>query len=215
MHNRLWTTSTCVALLALAGGIPSASADDHRKCCKIDVDIDELDADLYPDGDGWRLKVRFEVDVEDACPGERLTLNLQFSDDDCRIGDAKGRPLMHTIALDRPTECDDDEQTFEGCAEIRFGGAEIRDPQEVEVHATVTRAGESCTLDKEDSSAEAHLPVVVVECAPRVVEVCRVDPVFVEVRRPCIRPAVYVRKECGSAVVEVRRPYYVRVGVRW
>jgi hypothetical protein len=214
MKHRIWTIIACIVPLALAGGVPSALAGEHHKCCKIDVDIDELKADLYPDGDGWLLNVRYEVDVEHACADEQLTLNLQISDDDCRIVDAHGRPLTHTIALDRPTECDDGEQTFEGCAEIRLAGAAIGDPKEVDVHATVTRAGDACTLDKKNSSAKAHLPVVVVECAPRVVEVRRVEPV-VELRRTCVRPVVYVRQECRSAVVEVRRPHSVRVGVRW
>jgi hypothetical protein len=35
------------------------------------------------------------------------------------------------------------------------------------------------------------------------------------VRRRCVEPGVYVRPACRSAVVTVRRPYYVHVGVRW
>lgn len=210
LQSRFTTLAACCSFLLAAAGAVPAWAGDHHKCCKLDVDIDDLDADLYPDGDGWLLKVRYEVDVEHACGGDHLVLNLQFSDDDCRIADGNGRNLTQVVALDRPSKCDGDEQTFIGCAEIRLAGNAIADPKDVDVHATVTRAGDSCTLDSENTSADAHLPCVVVECAPRVVEVRHVEPVIV-VRRP----VVYVRPACYPGVVTVRRPYYAHVGVRW
>src|SRR5262245_56041413 len=120
MHMRpILTLCAAVATLALAGGTPSWAGDhhDHHKCCKIDVDIDELHADLYPDGDGWLLKVTWEIDVEDACDREHLVLHLEFSNDDHRVVDADGHPLTHTIALDRPSKCKHDEQTFEGAVD--------------------------------------------------------------------------------------------------
>lgn len=215
MANRTLTLLTCFALLALAAGARPAWAGDHGKCCKIDVDIDELDADLYPDGDGWLLTIRYEVDVEDACEGEQLLLNFEFSHDDCRIRQADGRPLLHSIRLDHPTKCDDDEQTFESSIELRLTGDEVGDPDEFEVHAAVTRPGGSCALDKDSTSADVHRPHVVVQCEPRVVEVRQAEPVVVEVRPPCDEPVVYVRKNCRSAVVRVARPVYVHVGVGW
>jgi hypothetical protein len=206
--------TACFTWLALGAIAVPVCAGEHGRCCKIEVDIDELDADLYADGDGWLLKVRYEVDVEDACNGEHLTLNLHFSNDDCRVVDADGRVLTHTIPLDQPTECDDDEQTFAGRVELRLDGKTVTDPDDFEVHAAVTRAGGSRVLDRENTSADVHRPRVVVACESRVVEVER-EPVVVEVRRRCTEPIVYVRKECRSAVVTVRRPYYVHVGVRW
>lgn len=229
-----WISSGLCLVLA---GFPSALAGpDHRDSCKIEVDIDELDADLFPDGDSWLLRVRYEVDIEDACRGEQLELQLTFEDDDRRVVDTEGRALCEVIPLAIPRSCHGDEQTFAACAEFRLPRGAVCHADDFEVLASVTRAGESCSLDSEDTTAKPHYPVIVVSCPPRVVEVAPVvieqPVVFVErpvavVERPVVvaSPAVVVheiprrveivRYHPHVQVEYRRRPNYVRIGARW
>lgn len=234
LNRAMFQAAWCGLAIAGLATVPPALAD-HGKCCKIEVDIDELDADLYPDGDSWLLKVRYEVDVEDACRGERLELRLKFEDDDHCLVDDQGRALCEIVPLVHATHCDGDELTFSGCAEIRLPRGAVCHPGDFDVNASVTRAGESCSLDSEDTSATPHYPIVVVSCPPRVVEIAPVvveRPVVIErpaivVERPVIvAPSPVVVHEIPRRVEVVRyhpsvhveyrrRPHYVRVGARW
>lgn len=229
--------------IAIAGGfflttaaLPFASADSERRHqCKVEVDVDELDADLFPDGDSWTLKVRYEVDVEDACRNEQFDLRLRFEDDDRCVIDEEGRAFGEAVRLSHPNSCDSDEQTFAGSLEIRLPPGAVCHPRDFEVHASVTRVGDPCVLDSEDTTATPHYPVIVisspvrvVEAAPRLVQ----QPIVVEsprilVERPVVlapaplvvhaspRRIEVVRYHPQAYVEYRRRPRYVHVGVRW
>lgn len=223
--------------LALAGAsLPIASADSERRHqCKVEVDVDELDADLFPDGDCWTLKVRYEVDVEDACQSEQFDLRLRFEDDDRCVIDSEGRALGEIVRLSHPRSCDSDEQTFSGCLEIRLPPGAVCHPHDFEIHAAVTRAADPCVLDSEDTTATPHFPVIVVSNPVRVVEIAPLvvrEPIVVEsppivVERPVVlapapivvhsplRRIEVVRYRPGTHIEYRRRPRSVHVGAHW
>lgn len=177
---------------------------------QTDVDIEGLKADLYPDGEDWTLRIRYDVEVERAQPDERFLLALQFSDDGYRIRDAEGRPMEVIVPLEFPVEAKRDKQVFKDTIEVRLPGEAVRRPYDVRVHAGAIREGGSPAFDTKETRAAAHLPVVVIESRPQVVEIVRPAPVVHVIER---RPVVHVVHR-APRVVEVHRPRTVRV-VRW
>lgn len=220
---RNWIGILTVVASSVTGGV--AYAGDHGRCCKPSADIDKLCADVFPDADGWLIRVRYEVEVEHACAEHGFVLNLTVEDDDAWVCGDGGRALVTPIELRAPVELRGSvagckgETEFAGEAEIRLPRGAIHCPRDVTVHGRVTRSGDGCTLDHESDDADYHPPVVIVERAPRVVEVVwPVREVVVVRSRPVevvkvVRPVEVVRP---AAVVEVRRrPTRVFVGARW
>lgn len=209
------------AVVALGLGLAAlpASADEV-------ADLEGLRADLYPDGSDWVVKVRYDVELEGAHPEDRYLLALQFSDDDCRVMDAEGRPVEVVVPLERPTGVDAHELVFRNAVEARLPGGAVRRPHALRVHGAVLREGESHIRDEKSTAATAHLPVVYVE-SPRVVEVVRPAPVVHVIERPA--PVVYAAPvvrvidrgpvvhvvDRGPRTVVVRRPGHVRVVRSW
>lgn len=90
-------------VLALSAflGVPEPARASHHK---LDVDIDDLDAEIRWDGQKWSLRVKYEVDIENAAPGEAFDLVLNLVS---RSG--SGQPVQIVVPLVTPSEVDDDE----------------------------------------------------------------------------------------------------------
>ncbi len=231
-----WKIAIDGGLILVGAALPFASADsERRRECMVNADVDELDADLFPDGDSWTLKIRYEVDVEDACRNHSVELRLRFEDDDRCVIDGEGRALGEVVQLSRPSSCEDDEQTYSGCVEIRLPRGAVCHPRDFEVHASVTRAGDACVLDREDTTATPHYPMIVMASPVRVVEIAPlvvqrpivVEPPTIVVERPVVLAPAPILVHGHSRRIEVvryhphayveyrRRPRYVHVGARW
>lgn len=182
--------SAMTACGALAG---TALAGD-----RIDADIDTLQADLYHDAPGWLLKVRYSVEVEDACRGERFLLSMTLTEDGCALLDEFGRPITLTVPLMRTIERDGDERTLAGCTDVQLPPRSIRDPDDVEIEAIVAREGGSRVLDREDCDVDFRG-----SCGPAV-EIHQPRPVFVT------QPAPIVLRQPQTIIVRDTRPVVVR-----
>lgn len=98
-----------------------ASYDNGSRCeprsvnyCRADVDFDKLDAKLKCCRDGLELSVRYEVEIEDACGLGPLDLLLELQECGRPILDEEGKPVIYFVALDCPSDYDDDEVEFKG-----------------------------------------------------------------------------------------------------
>lgn len=226
------------AAVVLAGmASSSALAGDRHRCPKPDVDIESLKAELLPGGDDWIVRVRYKVEIEDACPQDGFELGMEIRENGYCLTDGAGQVFTVFAPLDRPVAWDGDEAKYEACIELRPPPGAIRRPDALRLHAYVTFAGDSCRLDDESTRIQYCAPGVVVEAAPAVVEVVRPAPVVhvvrpapvVEIVRPApvvtvvrpapvivTRPAVVVSRSAYAAPVVVREPRrggFVGVGV--
>ena len=95
----------------------NARPHDRIWYSRPDVDIDSLDARLRGGWGRWHLSVAYEVETEDAAPGQ-FDLIIRITHRGRLLLDRTGRPITFVVHLDRPTEADDDELTYEG----RFTG---------------------------------------------------------------------------------------------
>lgn len=151
MPNRLGLAAAAVLLAAQAS---SAAAKDRRP----DVDIDELKGDIWRTRAGWTLRIRCEVDIEDARRRDRFELIFRLTERGREVVDGAGYPVEIVVALDRPTEIDDDELEFKEALRVKLPRHYIRDPKHLRLHARVAHAGGDRPLDRKDKSVKYRRP---------------------------------------------------------
>ena len=150
-----YTRFLAAALLAAAVS-PDVSEASHGRDrrSRADVDIDSLRATVTPARDGWRLEVRYEVEVEDAPRYDRFDLVLALTERGRLLTDRRGRPLTLVVPLDRPSEVDDDELEFEGRASFRLPRGAVYNPKKLKVHAKVVRVRDGRAFDRKSKSVK-------------------------------------------------------------
>lgn len=144
-----------LALMTLAAWPAAGLADGGRfryDRYRTEADIESLDGDLrYARGD-WRLRVRYDVEIEDARRRDRFDLVLTVSERGCPLLDRRGRPLRFVIPLDRPTKIDRDEITFRRQVVLRLPDGSFHNPKRLRLVARIVRADNGRVLDKEGES---------------------------------------------------------------
>jgi hypothetical protein len=123
-------------VLGLGLGMWVGDAEAGRSRCAVDVDIESLKARVYRSVDGWRVRVAYEVEVEPA-ERDRFDLVLRFTERGRPVVDRRNRPVDYVIALDTPTEVDDDELEFEGRFEDRVCGFSACNCKRIRLEAQV------------------------------------------------------------------------------
>lgn len=140
---------TIATLLAAAIGLTSPALAGH-----LEGDLDDLDAELIAEPQTWRLVVEYEVEIEDARPGDAFDLVFHISENGYVLPDAQGRPYQIVIPLDQPTEIDDDEMTFESRFSVQIGYNSFQDPDHLRLHARLIPRGYNHPLDKESTGID-------------------------------------------------------------
>jgi hypothetical protein len=133
-------------LFTIAGLVPSALAADKD----LEVDIDSLEAEIRYVGGSWEVTAEYEIEIEDARPHERFELLLQVTEHDHVLRNSEGRPITIVVALDRPSEVDDDEMTFEGEVTFVLPRELISSPKHLRIVGVVVHAGDDRPLDRDD-----------------------------------------------------------------
>lgn len=129
----------------------SAGAAD-REYRQPDVDIDSLKGELFRVDREWQLEVRFEVEIEDHHPADRFELILYVSEKGYPLADKRGRRIEYVIALDQPTNVDDDELEFEHRVTLSVPDGAFRNPKRLRLHGRVVYQGEEHPLAHKNKS---------------------------------------------------------------
>ena len=129
----------------------SAGAGD-REYRRPDVDIESLKGELFRANREWQLEVRFDVEIEDYHPADRFELILYVSEKGYPLADKRGRRTEYVIALDQPTNVDDDELEFEHRVTLSVRDGAFRNPKRLRLHGRVVYQGEEHPLTHKDKS---------------------------------------------------------------
>ena len=116
---------------------------------RLDVDIEDLDAEIRWDGQKWSLRVEYDVEIEDAAPNETFDLVLNLVN---RTN--AGQPVQIVVPLVSPSEVDDEEFEYESAVVARLDAGLVGDPDHVKVHAVVVRHGGGEVLDQDKTSVK-------------------------------------------------------------
>lgn len=115
----------------------------------LDVDIEDLDAEIRWDGEKWRLVVEYDVEIENSIPGEAFDLILNLVS-----RSRPGQPVQIVVPLVTPTEVDDDELEYESSVVARIDPALIGEPDRLRLEAMVIRRGGGEVLDSDHTSVD-------------------------------------------------------------
>ncbi len=144
----------------LAGGLvlglgPVVRADhDERRRPKVDVDLDTLKAEIERVEGGWELEIEYEVEIEDARPGQQFELVLELRQRDRPVLDERGGPFTIVVALDCPSDLDDDKVVFaEEFVELLHPDM-VRRPDKLRLYGTVYFKGDDWPLDEKNTSVK-------------------------------------------------------------
>ena len=117
MTSRAPYASCAILATLILAALPTTAVAGHRKGRdRADVDLDRLKAELRCHRGQWRLDIEYEVEIEDAWPGERFELEVEIIERDrgSVLRDEQGAPISIIIPLDCPADVDDDEVTYQG-----------------------------------------------------------------------------------------------------
>ncbi|MFH1746161.1 MAG: hypothetical protein ABIG44_03860 [Planctomycetota bacterium] len=117
-----------------------------------DIDIEDLKGSIWRSAEGWTVRLRCEVEIEDARRGDRFELVFRLTERGQTVVDGAGYPVEVVVVLDRPVKVDDDEIEFRQAVRVKLPRHYIRDPKHLRVHATVLRAGSNRALEHESKS---------------------------------------------------------------
>jgi hypothetical protein len=137
--------SLAMILAALAGTAEPARASHSR----LDVDIEDLDAEIRWDGEKWSFHVEYEVEIKHAAPDQAfdLVLNLISKSNN-------GQPVQIVVPLVTPSKMKDDKVEYKSTLAARIDSALIGEPDRLKVHAVVVPRGGGEVLDKESTSVK-------------------------------------------------------------
>jgi len=136
-----------IALAALLSGFLCAGAAASHP--RLDVDIEDLDAEIRWDGQKWWFRVEYDVEIEDSAPGEAFDLVLNVIDRTGRV-----QPIQIVVPLVTPSEVDDDELTYESSVIARFDPPLVGDPKKLRVRGEVVPRGGGVVLDHDETSVK-------------------------------------------------------------
>lgn len=198
----MFRTSTWVGCLLgvcilMTSAAPSyAGGRGGFRQAKVEADIESLEARIRHEAGNWRMDVRYEVEIEDAAPGERFNLALSLVDGNCPVRDASGRPLAIVIPLARPACIRGDEWRFRDGTSTCLPNGTITDPRRLRIRAELVSACGSCTFDRDETcvrfDACGRGCTVCDRLCGRVVEACGPTPRAVG---PAPRVRGFVRRE--------------------
>lgn len=157
--TRILRASLCSAIgFVTAFGVSPVAADDDLRGHYPEVEIDGLKAEVVYAGGEWLVEVKFEVEIDSGRPIENLGLLLSVSEHGRPLVDPDGKPIEFLIALDRPTEVDDDEIEFESRITFGLPDGAFSDPGELRLHAAVVVPDVAYALDTKEHSIRYHEP---------------------------------------------------------
>ena len=156
MTNRARHASCAILATLILAVLPTTAGAGHQKDsdrCRADVDLDKLKAELRCHRGQWRLDVEYEVEIEDAWPGERFELEIEIIERGrgSVLRDEQGAPISIIIPLDSPADVDDDEATYEGWLTERLPREAVRRPKKLRIAGAVFRCGDDRPLDQKES----------------------------------------------------------------
>jgi hypothetical protein len=133
-----------------------AVADEKRG--QVRIDFDELKGEIVKHDGQWLLEVRYEV--EHKRPNEMIPLGLRItlSERGRPLVDAKGRPVLIHVTLNRPTERDDEEIEYEGSILTKIPTGSFLDPNKLRLYGEVIRPGGRSVLARRDKSVSYDKP---------------------------------------------------------
>lgn len=144
-----------LALLTMAAQPAVSLADGGRfrhDRNRAEADIESLSGDLqYARGD-WKLRVRYDIEIEDARRRDRFDLVLTVLDRGHPLLNRRGRPVRFVVPLNRPTKIKRDEITFRRQVTIQLPDGSFDNPKRLRLVARVVRAEDGRVLDKEGES---------------------------------------------------------------
>ncbi len=117
----------------------------HR--LRSEADIDSLRGELYHARREWRLRIRYEVEIEDALPFEQFELQVRVYERGRPVLDMRRRPLVIVLPLRYPTDVDDDELEFEDRVTVRLPYDAVCNPKRLKLEALVVRLNDGRVLD--------------------------------------------------------------------
>ncbi len=120
---------------------------------RAEADIEELEARMYLDRGVWRLNVAFEVEAEDARPGQ-FDLVVQLREKGRRILDRRGRPIEFIVPLNRPVKIKRDEAEFRGNFSATISLDAIGRAKNVRVEAIVIDRSTGRAVEQDDAKVE-------------------------------------------------------------
>lgn len=144
--------------LVILGSATAANAGGFRGCRdKADADIDTLKASIQFAGGQWALAVRYDIEIEDARPGDHFDLVLTLSSGRCDLRDHLGRPITVVVPLLEPVAIED------GGEEIRFRDEIVVNlpdglfarPDRLRLHGRVFSARSGRSLDDDSTSVKS------------------------------------------------------------
>lgn len=119
---------------------------------RAEADIESLRGDLrYAHGD-WRLRVQYDIEIEDARRRDRFDLVLTVLERGRPLLDRRGRPVRFVVPLNRPTKIKRDEITFRRQVTIQLPDGSFDNPKRLRLVAKVVRADSGRVLDREGES---------------------------------------------------------------
>ena len=107
---------------------------------RAEADIESLRGDLrYAHGD-WRLRVQYDIEIEDARRRDRFDLVLTVLERGRPLLDRRGRAVRFVVPLNRPTKIKRDEITFRRQMTIQLPDGSFDSPKRLRLVAKVVRA---------------------------------------------------------------------------
>ncbi|MGB0717538.1 MAG: hypothetical protein ACPGXK_16795 [Phycisphaerae bacterium] len=119
-------------MLVLATTTPASAGN----CRYGEVEIDSVRASLRSNFDGYRLNVRYDVELENLDPS-RYVLLVNFSERGRLLRDHRGYPLEVVADFLRPTDVDDGEYEFKDRFSLNLSRCAVQYPRHLKVHAKV------------------------------------------------------------------------------
>jgi len=215
-HSAVW-----VALgLGFAWTSVALAGDRHRG----EVEIEGVSAKLTEFDDGWRLRATYDVETEHY-PRSRFDLVLRLTRYGEVMVDATGRVMDYVVALDFPTEIDDEELEYEGKINEFVDLPAACDTDDMRLEALVMDRLTNRVVDSRSARVSAHpmryratqVQVSAGTVSTGVVRTSYVRPVYVEpvyVERPRVSTRVvrtHYTRPVTKCVTRVVRPAPVRV----
>lgn len=169
-------------VIPLVGGlvtaaIPAEAAAGHLRgrVSRAEGEIDDLEADLRYAQGLWRLRVSFEVEIEDAHPQSRFEMVLTLSERGRPLWDRTGRPITLVVPLVCPSDVDDDELEFERTVVFDLPADLIPDPWKLRIHGELIGSFDGRVLDRESESVKV-LSIIRPPCRPIERPICGTRP---------------------------------------
>lgn len=145
-----WTRITMT--LFLAGFLPAgADALEPQPVSRsrVEVDIEDLDAEIRWDGEKWRLVVEYDVEIEHASAGDSFDLVLNLFNKS-----RPDQPVQIVVPLTQPSEVDDDELEYESNVVARLDPNLVIDPHKLRLCGLVVRRGGGEIMDEKTTSVD-------------------------------------------------------------